>query len=239
MRLRAKTFIGLVALGSCLVLPLPSFGKIASYVNREGKVVFINGDSGKRARGSTISSPSGATRSTAAKGGGIGVTSRAGRANTEMEEIVQAAAKRHKLDPALVKAVIGTESGWNPYAVSQKGAMGLMQLVPATAERLGVGNPYDPAQNVEGGATYLRSLLDHYDGDLTKSLAAYNAGERVVDEYGGVPRYPETEMYVQKVTNAYFGSDSDSGHLPVSATPPKRRIRKEAGPDGQVVFTNQ
>src|ERR1019366_8373031 len=95
-----------------------------------------------------------------------------------LERIVREAAERHSLDPALVKAVIRTESGWNPRAVSRKGAIGLMQLIPGTAQRFGVGNPYDPAQNVEGGTMYLRALLDRYNGDLTRSLAAYNAGER-------------------------------------------------------------
>ena len=98
-----------------------------------------------------------------------------------MDRIVREAAERHKVDPALVKAVISTESGWNPQAVSRKGAVGLMQLIPETAQRFGVGNPFDPAQNVEGGTTYLKSLLDRYNGDLTKTLAAYNAGERAVD----------------------------------------------------------
>ena len=97
------------------------------------------------------------------------------------------AAERHNVDPALVKAVISTESGWNPRAVSSKGAVGLMQLIPETAQRFGVGNAFDPAQNVEGGTTYLRSLLDRYNGDLTKSLAAYNAGEHAVDLSSGVP----------------------------------------------------
>lgn len=248
MRLRARIVVGLLALGSCLVLALPSFGQIASYVNREGNVVFINGDSGKGSGGSTISSPPGGTGNGAqapsggkkdAKGPKIGMPSKAGKPSTEMEEIVQAAAQRHKLDPALVKAVIGTESSWNPYAVSRKGAMGLMQLVPATAERFGVGNPYDPVQNVEGGASYLRLLLDHYDGDLTKSLAAYNAGERVVDAYGGVPRFPETRMYVQKVTNAYFGSDAGSGDTSIPASPRKEHLRREVESNGRVVYTNQ
>ena len=104
------------------------------------------------------------------------------------------------VDPALVKAVISTESGWNPQAVSNKGAVGLMQLIPGTAQRFGVGNAFDPAQNVEGGTTYLKSLLDRYNGDLSKTLAAYNAGEHAVDQIGGVPAYRETQRYVQKVT---------------------------------------
>ena len=131
-----------------------------------------------------------------------------------MDRIVREAAERHHVDPALVKAVISTESGWNPQAVSRKGAVGLMQLIPGTAERYGVGNPFDPAQNVEGGTTYLKSLLDRYNGDLPKTLAAYNAGEHAVDLYRGVPGYPETQRYVQKVTQAYFqpgsGRDPDA-----------------------------
>jgi soluble lytic murein transglycosylase-like protein len=154
-----------------------------------------------------------------------------------LDRIVREAAERHNLDPALVDAVISTESGWNPYAVSPKGAMGLMQLIPATAERFGVGNPYDPAQNIEGGTAYLKSLLDRYNGNLTKSLAAYNAGERAVDESGGVPWYPETQRYVRKVTNAYYRSDS--GHDPILISPHRNPVRRVAQPDGQVLFTNE
>ena len=154
-----------------------------------------------------------------------------------LDRIVQQAAERHNLDPALVKAVISTESGWNPWAISRKGAVGLMQLIPATAERFGVGNAFDPAQNVEGGTSYLKQLLDHYNGDLTKSLAAYNAGERAVDQSGGIPAYPETERYVQKVTDAYFRPNS--GRDPSLWSPPKAPIRQEADSKGRIIFTNE
>ena len=157
--------------------------------------------------------------------------------DSRLDRIVQEAAQRHRLDPALVKAVISTESGWNPRAISQKGAVGLMQLIPATAQRFGVGNPFDPAQNVEGGTTYLKSLLDRYNGDLTKSLAAYNAGERAVDLSGGVPAYRETQKYVQKVTNAYFRPDS--GRTSTLWSPPRPSVRQEVGANGRVVFTNE
>jgi len=154
-----------------------------------------------------------------------------------LDRIVRAAAERHKVDPALVKAVISTESGWNPRAVSNKGAVGLMQLIPGTAQRYGVGNPYDPAQNVEGGTTYLKWLLDRYDGDLTKSLAAYNAGEGSVDRWGGVPAYPETRHYVQKVTDTYFRSGA--GRNVTLWEPPRPPVRRERDSSGRVIFTNE
>jgi soluble lytic murein transglycosylase-like protein len=158
-------------------------------------------------------------------------------ATDPIDRIVQEAAERHKVDPALVKAVISTESGWNPHAISRKGAEGLMQLIPDTAERFGVGNALDPAQNVEGGTTYLKWLLDRYNGDLPKTLAAYNAGEHAVDLYRGVPRYPETQQYVQKVTRAYF--QPGSGRNPTLWEPPRPPVRREVDSNGRVVFTNE
>jgi len=119
--------------------------------------------------------------------------------DVHLERIVREAAERHSLDPALVKAVISTESGWNPQAVSRKGAIGLMQLVPGTAQRFGVGNPFDPAQNVEGGARYLRGLLEKYDGGLWHALAAYNAGPGAVEKYKGVPPFGETINFIKKI----------------------------------------
>jgi soluble lytic murein transglycosylase-like protein len=154
-----------------------------------------------------------------------------------MDRIVRDAAERNKVDPALVKAVISTESGWNPRAVSRKGAVGLMQLIPATAQRYGVGNLFDPAQNVEGGTMYLKWLLNRYNGDLPKTLAAYNAGEHAVDLYRGVPWYPETQRYVQKVTHAYF--QPGSGRNPTLWSPPKAPVRREVDSNGRVVFTNE
>jgi soluble lytic murein transglycosylase-like protein len=141
------------------------------------------------------------------------------------------------VDPALVKAVISTESGWNPRAVSRKGAVGLMQVIPETAQRFGVSNPYDPEQNVEAGTTYLKALLDRYNGDLEKSLAAYNAGEHAVDHTGGIPPYWETRRYVRKVTDAYFRPGS--GRDPVLWSPMRTSVRKEVDSKGRVVFTNE
>jgi soluble lytic murein transglycosylase-like protein len=123
----------------------------------------------------------------------------------DFERLVAEAARRHGLEPALVMAVVGVESGFQPQAVSPKGAQGLMQLMPATARDLGVADPFDPAANLDGGSRYLSSLVARYDGDLTKALAAYNAGMGAVARHGGVPPYEETRRYVRKVLGRYQG----------------------------------
>ncbi len=117
--------------------------------------------------------------------------------------IVEDAAHRYEVDPLLVNAVINQESGFRADAVSKAGAMGLMQLMPATAKALGVHNPFDPRQNVEAGTALLRQLLDRYGGNIELALAAYNAGPEAVDKYGGVPPYPETQSYVRSIMQAY------------------------------------
>ena len=183
MSLRNRRVFGAIALlAAAIVFSKPASGQIASYVDEHGKLIFVNGDSPQARHGSTISSPSAAKAppvvsmlQPSARTDDFAAAS-PNPTDSRLDRIVQEAAQRHRLDPALVKAVISTESGWNTRAISQKGAVGLMQLIPATAQRFGVGNPFDPAQNVEGGTTYLKALLDRYNGDLTKSLAAYNAG---------------------------------------------------------------
>ena len=124
-------------------------------------------------------------------------------AGTDVRALAIASARRHGLDPNLVLAVIGVESGFQPDAVSHKGAQGLMQLMPATARELGVTDALDPAQNLDGGTRYLRMLVAQYGGDLGKALAAYNAGPGAVKRYGGVPPYRETLHYIDKVLKRY------------------------------------
>lgn len=110
------------------------------------------------------------------------------------------------LDPALVIEVVRAESGFNPRARSPKGALGLMQLIPGTAKRFGVRDPFEPTQNLKGGMAYLSWLLQHFDGDLTLTLAGYNAGEGAVERHGGVPPYRETQDYVKRILSRYDGS---------------------------------
>lgn len=113
-----------------------------------------------------------------------------------IEEAVARIAAEHSLPAQLIHSVIKVESNYNPYAVSSKGALGMMQLIPETARRFGVKNVFNPVENIQGGAKYLRYLLDLFDGSYPLALAAYNAGEAAVARYGGIPPYPETQNYV-------------------------------------------
>jgi soluble lytic murein transglycosylase-like protein len=121
----------------------------------------------------------------------------------EMSEVINAVSNRHHLDPDLINSVIHAESGFNPRAVSPKGAQGLMQLMPQTASHLGVADSFDPGDNVEGGTRYLRELLERYNFDLIKALAAYNAGPQRVEQYHGVPPYYETQAYVARIVRDF------------------------------------
>jgi len=125
---------------------------------------------------------------------------------SQFDPLITRAANDHSLDPRLVKSVMLVESGFNPAAVSPKGARGLMQLMPGTASRHGARDVHDPAQNIAAGTRYLSHLLGLFDGNLEKSLAAYNAGEAAVARYGGIPPYGETRNYVRKALTAYYGT---------------------------------
>ena len=123
---------------------------------------------------------------------------------TKLKDLISRISKKHGVDEKLVNALVNQESGFNPNAKSKVGAMGLMQLMPATAKGLGVTNPMDPEQNVEGGVKYLKSMLNKYNGNVILALAAYNAGPNAVDKFDGVPPYKETQNYVKSILANYL-----------------------------------
>ena len=123
---------------------------------------------------------------------------------SQILDMINKVSREHGIDEKLIQAVIKQESGFNPNAKSKAGAMGLMQLMPATAKAMGVKDPYNPTQNVEGGVKYLKSLLNKYNGNIILSLAAYNAGSGAVDKYDGVPPYKETQNYVKSILANYL-----------------------------------
>ncbi len=152
-----------------------------------------------------------------------------------LEEIVHEAARLENLDPRLVASLVTVESGWNPTAVSRKGALGLMQLMPATADRLDVNDAFDPHDNVRGGVTELARLIDRYAGNLNLALAAYNAGEGAVARYRGVPPYPETRDYIERILSLYTGRAYRLGD-PAVRRAPVRMVQDQSS--GRTVITN-
>ena len=142
---------------------------------------------------------------------------------------ISEASNRYGIPERLVTAVILAESGFNPRAVSRKGAQGLMQLMPSTATVLGVRNSFDPRENIDGGVRHLRGLLDRFPGNLPFAIAAYNAGEKAVTAYGGIPPYPETQDYVVRVLRYYGMEGIDT---------PQTRVYQTIARDGTITYTN-
>ncbi len=152
---------------------------------------------------------------------------------SDLHRIVQEISVEHGMDPRLVHAVVTVESGYNPRAVSRKGAQGLMQLMPDTARRLRVKDPFDPEENVRAGVRELARLIDRYVGDLPRALAAYNAGEGAVDRYRGIPPYRETRQYVRRIMTLYTGRPYDLGSLTA-----RRPVKLVHDASGRIVITN-
>jgi soluble lytic murein transglycosylase-like protein len=155
-------------------------------------------------------------------------TPRNGFTQTEIDDAINKAADRHNVDPNLVRALVKVESNFNPNAVSRKGAMGLMQLMPQTARQLRLTNPFNPDENVDAGVRHLRELLDNYGGDVRLSLAAYNAGTGAVARSSGIPHYAETRNYVKRITQLYSGS-LGSSFFPGASREPVRVQRDVRG----------
>ena len=228
------TITGSIFLGIQLLLAVPGSAQIAAVHDESGRRLFINGNAPALVKG-TPAKPRSAIYLPPAPSL-IGHSRPAVHLDRDgAERIVREAADRHNVDPALVRAVIQTESGWNPSAVSRRGAVGLMQLHPVTAQRFGVDDAFNPQENVDAGVRYLKRLLQRYKGNLDLALAAYNAGEGAVDRHGGIPPFRETRDYVQKVQNAYFRPGS--GRL-ASGWTFSRAIHKETDAQGRIIFRN-
>jgi soluble lytic murein transglycosylase-like protein len=155
------------------------------------------------------------------------------RSRVELRQIVERISTEHGVDPKLIDALVRVESSYNPNAVSRKGAMGLMQLMPETAERLDVENPFDPAQNVRGGVKEFSRLVRRYGGNLQLALAAYNAGEGAVAKYRGVPPYDETRSYVSKILSLYTGRP-----YRLAGSYRAAPVRMLKSPGGSTIITN-
>jgi soluble lytic murein transglycosylase len=224
VRLRA-----LVAAAAALAaVAAPARAAIYSFTDEKGVVHFSNVPNDPRFRQVPGSAPP--PPPAAAPGAGGGETSYA-------EEIERSCAS-HGVDSALVKAVIKAESNFNPAAVSRAGAQGLMQLMPETARRRNVENPFDPAANIDGGVRHLKEMLDTF-GDTRLALAAYNAGENAVRKYRGVPPYAETRSYVETVLG-HYGRFATAPAAPASAAarPAQPQIASFVNDEGVRVFTN-
>jgi soluble lytic murein transglycosylase-like protein len=160
-----------------------------------------------------------------------------------IEDLIDSIAAEQGVEGQLVRSVIRAESNYNPFAVSPKGAQGIMQLIPSTAQRFGVSNSFDAAENIRGGVRYLRFLLNYYQGDYAKTIAAYNAGEAAVDKYNGIPPYPETQNYVFQVARnlrAARQAPPRPAAQPVATEIAKiettRPVETSTGSDGRVYY---
>ena len=183
---------GLAGMGGAFLPAAQAADRIAAYLDSRGRVVFVN-----QAR-----NPSPPKQAPAASGQAR-TAARPDLSSSDLDHVIQRSASRHQVDPDLVRAIVRVESNYNPYAVSSRGAQGLMQLIPATARRFGVRDAFDPSANLEGGIRYLKHLMELYDGDLELVLAAYNAGENAVSRYNGVPPFRETRNYLRKISRIY------------------------------------
>ena len=228
-----------ILLATLVLCSISARGQIVSYSDSDGKRVFVNAEPALMVhhvkmlqRGFTPLA--GAPRGLSAPSAELGAAELANR--QKIEVMIREVSARYNVDPALIRAVIETESNWNSTAISRKGALGLMQLVPGTARQLGVNNAFDPKQNLDGGVRYLHTLLERYNGDLDRALAAYNAGPGAVDRAKGVPQFRETREYVRKVTDSY--NRPGSNRLPRASSAP-RPIYQTVAEDGRVVFTNE
>jgi hypothetical protein len=225
-----RLLLAIAATVAIMTGPLAAEGQVLRVDEADGTVRLTNtpGDPGYRRQGHAPpqSAPGPAPAVVVASLG-------ASPASRSIGMQIRDAAERYGLSEQLVAAVIRVESGFNPRAVSPKGAQGLMQLMPATASQLGVRYAFDIVENIDGGVRHLRGLIERFANNLPLALAAYNAGEKAVQQHGGIPPYPETEQYVARILGIVGGQASAaSGEL--SRTPMYQYVES----DGATVYTN-
>ncbi|MBI3610249.1 MAG: lytic transglycosylase domain-containing protein [Nitrospirae bacterium] len=209
---RWAAFVAVLMISGLTVTVEPVFGEVYQFIDADGVIHYTNVPTDPRYR--RVQDPA----------------SIAPPSPVEIRQTILSASRRYRVDPALVKAVIKVESDFDPRAVSGAGAMGLMQLMPATASTLGVQNPFNPTENISGGVKHLSQLLDRFNGDLTLTLAAYHAGAKAVEQYGRVPPIEKTQRYVRKVMAAYKTYRGKE--------PSRKPVYKVFSSDGRVTYTN-
>lgn len=222
-----------ISLLSVLCQPHPSAADIYQYTDDKGVIHFSNTSVGNSKAFKRVRSEP-APQSDGEAAPQPTVTSYAPRSSSNVQgsyaDIIKTACDRHGVDPALVHAIVKVESDFNPTALSRKGAMGLMQLMPQTATDMNVNNSFNPNENIDGGVKYLRYLMDRYEGNLSLALAAYNSGETAVKKWGTVPPFRETQNYVQRILKIY----NNGGH----AFTPRYTIYMGYDEDGALLLTD-
>ncbi len=249
MKLRFSVFLAVAA--GLIFCASAGFGQVYSYLDENGVRVFTNIPpagpvSDLKVSGQTPAPPADDARNNASSAARLKSSNRPAAVKTklkaaEVDALVNKYAAEFSLDPKLLTSMIATESGYNPDAVSPKGAQGLMQLMPQTAARLGVSDPFDPEQNIWGGARYMRFLLDTFaenrEDNLILSLAAYNAGENVVQRLGRIPDYRETNEYVRSIIDRYGKRQMEVPLLPETTIPVPPTFRY-FDQNGVLILTN-
>ena len=242
--LRSVFFPMVVTLLLSLPLPRSSMAEIYQYTDANGVVHFSNVGVGSAKKYKRLKSTGAAEYHRTARPHSPSRTPvSSSNFPSAYVDIINTACGRHGVDPALVHALVKVESDFNPFALSRKGAMGLMQLMPQTAVVMNVGNSFNPNENIDGGVKYLRYLIDRYEGNLSLALAAYNSGETAVKKWGTIPPYPETQNYVQRIMRIYNGNElaprphctiymgyGEDGALMLTDDPSKRKNLKRRTP---------